>query len=136
MCYNDYGDNMQEGLNETQKEAVNFKDGACLVLAGAGSGKTRVITERIVKLINDGVSPHNILAITFTNKAANEMRSRIESKLGIVSEDIFMGTFHSFGLKIIRENLEALGLKRNLTIIDSEDQNTIIKKILNFRMRN
>ncbi len=117
-------------LNKTQEEAVNFKDGACLVLAGAGSGKTRVITERIVKLISDGVSPHNILAITFTNKAAGEMKSRIEEELGSISSDIFIGTFHSFGLKIIRENLEELNLKRNLTIIDTEDQNTIIKKIL------
>lgn len=117
-------------LNDKQKTAVDFKDGACLVLAGAGSGKTKVITERIVSLIESGVSPTNILAITFTNKAANEMRSRINNRIGDTSDHIFIGTFHSFGLKIIRENLDAINMKNNLTIIDSEDANTLIKKIL------
>lgn len=121
---------MQDVLNKKQKEAVEFKDGACLVLAGAGSGKTKVITERIVNLIENGVSPYNILAITFTNKAANEMKSRVGNRLGNLSEDIFIGTFHSFGLKVLRENLSVLNYKNNVTIIDSEDQNTIIKKIL------
>ena len=86
-------------LNKNQKEAVNFKNGPCLVLAGAGSGKTKVLTERIIKLIESGVSPFNILAITFTNKAAKEMRDRISIKLNNVANDIFVGTFHSFGLK-------------------------------------
>ena len=91
-------------LNDKQREAVEHKEGPCLVLAGAGSGKTRVLTERIVNLINEGVSPYNILAITFTNKAAKEMRSRVEDKLGDVASSIFIGTFHSFGLRILREN--------------------------------
>ena len=91
-------------LNDKQLEAVNHKEGPCLVLAGAGSGKTRVLTERIIKLIDDGVSPYNILAITFTNKAAKEMRSRVELKLGSATDSIFIGTFHSFGLRILREN--------------------------------
>ena len=91
-------------LNDRQLEAVNHKEGPCLVLAGAGSGKTRVLTERIIKLVNDGVDPHNILAITFTNKAAKEMKSRVEEQLGYLSEQSFIGTFHSFGLRILREN--------------------------------
>ena len=84
-------------LNEKQKEAVNHMEGPCLVLAGAGSGKTRVLTERIVNLIDNGISPFNILAITFTNKAAKEMRDRVENKIGSVASSIFIGTFHSFG---------------------------------------
>ena len=117
-------------LNEKQIEAVEFKDGPCLVLAGAGSGKTRVLTERIVKLINDGVNPYNILAITFTNKAANEMKERVMKSIGADVYKTFIGTFHAFGLKVVRENYDLLGFKNNITIIDSEDANTIIKKIL------
>ncbi len=120
---------MQE-LNKEQQNAVNFKDGACLVLAGAGSGKTKVLTRRIVKLINDGVSPHNILAITFTNKAATEMKFRVYSELGNIANKVFIGTFHSFGLKVIRENYDKLGFKNNITVMDGEDSTTIIKKIL------
>ena len=117
-------------LNEKQEEAVNFKDGPCLVLAGAGSGKTKVLTERIIKLIDTGVSPYNILAITFTNKAAKEMKDRISIKLDDFSDNIYVGTFHSFGLKVIRENYKDLGFDRNISIIDREDMNSIIKKIL------
>ena len=117
-------------LNEKQEEAVNFKDGPCLVLAGAGSGKTKVLTERIIKLIDTGVSPYNILSITFTNKAAKEMKDRISIKLDDVSDSIYVGTFHSFGLKVIRENYIDLGFDRNISIIDREDMNSIIKKIL------
>ena len=119
-----------DALNKNQKEAVNFKNGPCLVLAGAGSGKTKVLTERIIKLIESGVSPFNILAITFTNKAAKEMRDRISIKLNNVANDIFVGTFHSFGLKIIRENYKDLGFDKNISIIDREDMNSILKKIL------
>ena len=86
---------MQINLNIKQEEAVNHKEGPCLVLAGAGSGKTRVLTNRIVKLIENGVSPTNILAITFTNKAAREMRERVSNYIGEVSDSIFIGTFHS-----------------------------------------
>ena len=117
-------------LNDKQIEAVNHKEGPCLVLAGAGSGKTRVLTQRIVKLIDDGVSPYNILAITFTNKAAREMRSRIEMELGTIADSIFIGTFHSFGLKILRENYLEIGYTSNITIIDTEDQKSLIKRIL------
>ena len=119
-----------DALNKNQKEAANFKNGPCLVLAGAGSGKTKVLTERIIKLIESGVSPFNILAITFTNKAAKEMRDRISIKLNNVANDIFVGTFHSFGLKIIRENYKDLGFDKNISIIDREDMNSILKKIL------
>ncbi len=94
-------------LNKEQLMAVEHMDGPCLVLAGAGSGKTRVLTERIVNLIENGVSPTNILAITFTNKAANEMRERVRIRIGELSSKIFIGTFHSFGLKVLRENYEA-----------------------------
>ena len=117
-------------LNDKQIEAVNHKEGPCLVLAGAGSGKTRVLTERIIKLISDGVSPYNILAITFTNKAAREMKSRVEVKLGSVSDSIFIGTFHSFGLRVLRENYREAGLNSNITILDSDDTKALIKRIL------
>ena len=117
-------------LNDKQLEAVNHKEGPCLVLAGAGSGKTRVLTERIIKLIDDGVSPYNILAITFTNKAAKEMRSRVELKLGSATDSIFIGTFHSFGLRILRENYTEAGYTSNITILDGDDSKALIKRIL------
>ncbi len=117
-------------LNDKQLEAVNHKEGPCLVLAGAGSGKTRVLTQRIIKLIDDGVSPYNILAITFTNKAANEMRSRVEVEMGSLADSIFIGTFHSFGLRILRENYSKIGYTSNITIIDTDDAKSLIKRIL------
>ncbi|MCI7559659.1 MAG: UvrD-helicase domain-containing protein [Clostridium sp.] len=117
-------------LNDKQLEAVNHTEGPCLVLAGAGSGKTRVLTERIIKLIDDGVSPHNILAITFTNKAAKEMRVRVQNKIGDVANSIFIGTFHSFGLRILRENYDAIGYSSNITILDTDDTKSLIKRIL------
>lgn len=117
-------------LNDKQEEAVNYINGPCLVLAGAGSGKTKVLTERIVNLIENGINPNNILAITFTNKAANEMRERVFTRIGDIASSIFIGTFHSFGLKIVRENPEVLGYKKNITILDSSDVTTIIKKFL------
>ena len=117
-----------KGLNEQQEEAVKHIDGPCLVMAGAGSGKTKVLTTRIVNLIENGVKDYNILAITFTNKAAGEMRDRVFNMIGDVRS--FIGTFHSFGLRIIRENYELCGLENNFTIIDSEDSLSIIKKIL------
>ena len=107
--------NILDGLNKEQKEAVEHIEGPCLVLAGAGSGKTKVLTMRIANLIQHGIYSGNILAITFTNKAAKEMRERISN---VVDDNYaFVGTFHSFGLKIIRENYEALGLSKNFTII-------------------
>ena len=117
-------------LNTQQESAVKHMDGPCLVVAGAGSGKTRVLTSRIVNLINNGVRPQNILAITFTNKAASEMRERL-IRFGVVGADqVFVGTFHQFGLKVIRENLDKCGLDRNFSIVDSDDVISIIKKIL------
>ena len=117
-------------LNDKQIEAINHKDGPCLVLAGAGSGKTKVLTERIVKLIDDGVSPYNILAITFTNKAAKEMRDRVENKIGTSADSIFIGTFHSFGLRILRENYREIGYTSNITILDGDDTKALIKRII------
>ena len=121
---------MFDRLNDRQKEAVMHMDGPCLVLAGAGSGKTRVLTERIVNLINNGVSPYNILAITFTNKAAREMRERVNNSIGDVAQNIFIGTFHSLGLKILRENAEVLGYLKNITILDRDDTTSLIKRFL------
>lgn len=120
-----------DSLNEMQKKAVIKTDGPLLVLAGAGSGKTKVLTTKIAYLIEQmNINPYNILAITFTNKAAREMKDRITSMLGIIAHSIQISTFHSFGLTIIRENAEKLDLKDNFTILDSEDSLTIIKKIM------
>lgn len=120
--------NYLDNLNKEQKEAVMHIDGPCLVVAGAGSGKTKVLTTRIAYLIESGIYSSNILAITFTNKAAKEMKDRISK---IVEENYsFVGTFHSFGLRVIKENYEALNLSKNFTIIDSDDVLSIIKKIL------
>lgn len=117
-------------LNDKQLEAVEHKDGPCLVLAGAGSGKTKVLTQRIINLIDSGVSPYNILAITFTNKAAKEMRNRVENELGSITDSIFIGTFHSFGLRILRENYIDIGYTSNITILDTDDVKAIVKRIL------
>lgn len=117
-----------EKLNNEQKKAATFKDGPCLVIAGAGSGKTKVLTTRIANLIENGIKPYNILAITFTNKAAGEMRERVNNIIN--AHDAFIGTFHSFGLKIIRENSALFNLTSAFTLIDTEDQTSIIKKIM------
>lgn len=117
-------------LNDKQKEAVMHVDGPCLVLAGAGSGKTKVLTERIVNLINNGVSPYNILAITFTNKAAREMRERVYNSIEEEANKIFIGTFHSLGLKIVRENASVIGYSNNVTILDRDDVNILIKRFM------
>lgn len=115
-------------LNLQQKTAVMHKDGPCLVIAGAGSGKTKVLTTRIAYLIDQNVPSYNILAITFTNKVAREMKERLD--MIVPDNSTFVGTFHSFGLRIIRENYEKLGLERNFTILDSDDVLAIIKKIM------
>ena len=117
-----------KGLNDKQLEAVNHIDGPCLVLAGAGSGKTKVLTTRIANLIENGVPSYRILAITFTNKAAKEMRDRLN--LIVPDNEAFVGTFHSLGVRIIRENYKLLGLDNNFTIIDSDDILTLVKRIL------
>lgn len=122
---------MLENLNEQQREAIMTTEGPLLVIAGAGSGKTRVLTTRIAYLIEEmGISPNNILAITFTNKAAKEMRDRVCSMLGPVAYQIQISTFHSFGLTIVKENYALLGYKKEFTILDSDDSLSIIKKIL------
>lgn len=120
--------NYLNGLNEKQKEAVLHVDGPCLVIAGAGSGKTKVLTTRIAYLIEQKIPSYNILAITFTNKAAKEMRERLE--VLVPDNNTFVGTFHALGVRIIRENAPILGLDRNFTIIDSDDALSIIKKII------
>ena len=120
--------NYLANLNDKQKEAVEHIDGPCLVIAGAGSGKTKVLTTRIANLIAKGIPSYNILAITFTNKAAHEMKERLE-KL-VPDNQAFVGTFHSFGVRIIRENAPLLNLDRNFSILDSDDVVSIIKKIL------
>ena len=117
-------------LNEKQKLAVLHKEGPMLVLAGAGSGKTKVLTSRIAKLIDDGISPANILAITFTNKAAKEMRDRVRNLVGNDANYIQISTFHSLGLKLIKENYDFLGYEKNFIILDSDDTLTIVKKLM------
>lgn len=118
-------------LNDRQKEAVLYGDGPLLILAGAGSGKTCVLTKRVAYLIKErNISPKNIVAITFTNKAAKEMKERIIKEVGKEGYDIQISTFHSFGLRIIKENYEKLGYEKNFTIIDSDDSLTVVKKIL------
>lgn len=120
-----------ETLNDMQQMAVKTTEGPLLVLAGAGSGKTKVLTTRIAYLIEElKVDPTNILAITFTNKAAKEMKERVINMLGIKGHQIQISTFHSFGLSILRENYEKLGYKSNFTILDSEDSLSVIKKIM------
>ncbi len=120
-----------DNLNNKQKEAVLYNEGPLLILAGAGSGKTKVLTTKIAYLIEEkNVSPYEILAITFTNKASLEMKERITNLIGPVAKMIQISTFHSFGLKLIRENASYLGYDANFSIMDSDDSLTIIKKIM------
>ena len=120
-----------ENLNDKQKEAVNITEGPLLVIAGAGSGKTKVLTTKVAHLVLDcNVSPENILAITFTNKAAREMKDRIISMVGNIAYQIQISTFHSFGLSILKNHYDKVGLEKNFTILDSDDCNTLIKNIL------
>ena len=122
---------MLDELNDRQKEAVLYNDGPLLVLAGAGSGKTKVLTTKIAYLINElNVNPYNILAITFTNKAAKEMKDRVFNMIGDTAKNIQISTFHSFGLRIIRDNVVPLGYKSNFVIMDSDDSLTVVKKII------
>ena len=115
-------------LNDEQKKAVMHMAGPCLVLAGAGSGKTRVLTTRIAYLIASGIPSYNILAITFTNKAAKEMKERVEAL--VPGNYAFLGTFHSLGVRILRENSKECGLESNFTILDSDDVLSLIKRIM------
>ena len=117
-------------LNEQQREAVYCTDGPLLILAGAGSGKTRVLTHRIAYLIEEkGVNPWNILAITFTNKAAGEMRERVDSLVGFGSESIWVSTFHSMCVRILRRFIDRLGYDNRFTIYDTDDQKTLMKEV-------
>ena len=119
-----------ELLNRGQQEAVLHVDGPLLILAGAGSGKTRVLTYRIAHLIDEcGVNPWNILAITFTNKAAGEMRERVDKIVGYGSESIWVSTFHSTCVRILRRYIDRLGYDTNFTIYDTEDQKTVMKSV-------
>jgi DNA helicase-2/ATP-dependent DNA helicase PcrA len=124
-------DKLLNGLNPEQQNAVKTTDGPLLLMAGAGSGKTRVLTHRIGYLIVEKrVNPYNILAITFTNKAAREMRDRIGKMMGGVAEEIWISTFHSMCVRILRRDIDRIGFNRNFTILDSTDQQSVIKTIL------
>ncbi|QGR81448.1 DNA helicase PcrA [Enterococcus gallinarum] len=118
-------------MNPRQKEAVMHTEGPLLLMAGAGSGKTRVLTHRIAYLIEEkNVNPWNILAITFTNKAAREMKERVNQLLGSGVEDVWVSTFHSMCVRILRRDVDQIGYSRNFTIIDTSEQNTLMKRVL------
>lgn len=129
--------NYLEGLNDRQREAVLHTEGPLLILAGAGSGKTRVVTHKIAYLIEEkGIFPGNILAITFTNKAANEMKERVGKLLSSVAEDMWIGTFHSVCVRILRRDIDKIGYNRSFTIYDRDDQITLIRECIKERNLN
>ncbi len=117
-------------LNPPQQEAVEHDAGACLVIAGAGSGKTRVLTSRIERLVVQGVAPWRILGFTFTNKAAGEMRERLEASLGRVAQRLWLGTFHATGVRILRRDSDAAGIDRDFNIYDADDQQSLLKRVI------
>ena len=118
-------------LNDRQKEAVLYNDGPLLIIAGAGAGKTKTLTTKIAYLIDElGASPYSILAITFTNKAAKEMKDRVYAQVGDAAKKMTVSTFHSFGLRLLRDNSDVLGYDRNFVIMDSDDSLTVVKKII------
>ena len=117
-------------LNNKQKEAVLELEGPCLIIAGAGSGKTKVLTHKIAYMIANNIKPWNILAITFTNKAANEMKERAEKLVGDTAKDIWMGTFHSICVRILRKYIDRIGFRSDFVIFDTSDQRTLIKECL------
>ena len=123
--------NILEGLNNKQYEAVINTDGPCLVIAGAGSGKTKVLTHKIAYLLQEkDIKPWNILAITFTNKAANEMKTRVENLVGNAANDMWIGTFHSICVKILRRFIDRIGYDTSFIIFDTSDQRTLVKECL------
>lgn len=122
--------NLLDGLNSAQREAAERTEGPLLVLAGAGSGKTRVLTYRIAHLIEKGVAPWNILAITFTNKAAKEMAERVENLIGEAANDMWVRTFHSACVRILRRDIDKIGFDRSFNIIDADDQKNLVKECL------
>lgn len=117
-------------LNPQQLEAVNYNDGPCLIVAGAGTGKTKTLTTKIAKLIADGCNPSRILAVTFTNKAAQEMRERVEALVAGAGSRVWIHTFHSFGVRILRQHAGTLGLSRDFAIYDDSDQKKVVSLIL------
>ena len=120
-----------EGLNDKQYEAVKNTDGPVLVIAGAGSGKTKVLTHKIAYLMEEkNIAPWNILAITFTNKAANEMKQRVENLVGEVAKDMWIGTFHSICVKILRRYIDRIGYETSFVIFDTSDQKSMVKECL------
>lgn len=124
-------ENLLEGLNPKQIEAVKTTEGPLLIMAGAGSGKTRVLTHRVAYLmVEKGVNPYNILAITFTNKAAREMKERIGAIMGESAQNVWISTFHSMCVRMLRRDIDRLGYNRNFTILDTTDQLSVIKNIL------
>src|SRR5213080_377032 len=123
--------NFLESLNPEQREAVLHVKGPLLILAGAGSGKTRVITSRAAYLIGDGhAQPHEVLAVTFTNKAAEEMRARVEALLGADCSRVWLSTFHALCARLLRREAPAIGLSRDFVIYDSSDQLSVVKQAL------
>jgi DNA helicase-2/ATP-dependent DNA helicase PcrA len=119
-----------ESLNEPQYEGVVNTEGPCMLIAGAGSGKTRVLTYRIAHLMSKGVDAFNIMALTFTNKAAREMRDRIEKVVGNDARNLWMGTFHSVFARILRAEAHHIGYSHNFTIYDADDSKTLVKNII------
>ncbi|MDK6421054.1 UvrD-helicase domain-containing protein, partial [Aerococcus urinae] len=120
-----------DGLNPQQKAAVQYTEGPLLIMAGAGSGKTRVLTHRMAYLLEEkSVRPWNILAITFTNKAANEMKERVKNLVGEAADTMWVSTFHSMCVRILRREAEAIGLSRSFTIADPAEQQSLIKRIM------
>ena len=117
-------------LNEAQRAAVEYIDGPSLVIAGAGSGKTRVLTYKIAYLLSQGMKPWSIMALTFTNKAAGELKARLENMLGPEANDIWACTFHSACVRILRRDIERMGFTRSFTIYDSSDSERIMKEII------
>ena len=117
-------------LNPMQRRAAETLNGPVLILAGAGSGKTRTVTYRIANLISRCVNPRSILALTFTNKAAREMRERVERLVGATAQDMWLGTFHSVCVRMLRRDIEKIGYSRSFTIYDDDDTIRVIKEAL------
>src|SRR5579875_2271723 len=120
-----------ESLNDVQAAAVRHANGPCLIFAGAGSGKTRVLTHRIAYLLGElEIAPDRILAVTFTNKAAGEMKSRLERMVGAAARDLWVGTFHAMCVRMLRRDGRKIGISNNFAIMDDADQRGIVREII------